>query len=90
MQKAAKNQHTNNNTDAVVYGRIMESPDIRENVRLKVKSPVGLEGKESVWRRVMGARLERLKNMTAFHSPSGIKQYNNEKNPARMYQVSAP
>lgn len=51
----------------------MESFDIRENVRLKVKSLVGLEGKESVWRRMMGVRLERLKNMIVFYFFFGIK-----------------
>lgn len=57
MGKATK--LANHKTEAVVYGRIMEGPDGRENFRGKVKSPIGLEGEECAWRSMMRARLER-------------------------------
>lgn len=71
MGKAAK--HWQTTAEAVVYGRFMESPDRGENFQGKVKSPIGMEGKEGAWRSMMRARLER-KNVTAFNSLSGRKQ----------------
>ena len=64
----------NHKAKAVVYVRIMESLDGGENFQGKVKSPMGLEGKECTWRSRMRARLGKIKDVTAFTSLSGIKQ----------------
>lgn len=47
-------EQANAPTDAVVYGRIMESPDVGGHFQVKVKSPIGLEGR-CAWRKMMGA-----------------------------------